>query len=50
MATALKAHDDIDLVYGHNDPVAYGTYRAAKDAGREKNIKFLGIDGIPTRA
>src|SRR3954451_3678987 len=47
MATALKAHDDIDLVYGHNDPVAYGAYLAAKDANREKDIKFLGIDGIP---
>jgi ribose transport system substrate-binding protein len=43
----LKAHDAIDLVYGHNDPLAYGAYLAAKDAGREKDIKFLGIDGIP---
>jgi ribose transport system substrate-binding protein len=47
MATTLKAHDDVNLVYGHNDPVAYGAYLAAKDAGREKDIKFLGIDGIP---
>ncbi len=47
MATALKAHDKIDLVYGHNDPMAYGAYLAAKDAGREKEIKFMGIDGLP---
>ena len=47
MSTALKAHDKIDLVYGHNDPMAYGAYLATKDAGREKQMKFLGIDGIP---
>ena len=47
MATALKAHDKIDLVYGHNDPMAYGAYLAAKDAGREKAMKFLGVDGLP---
>jgi ABC-type sugar transport system, periplasmic component len=47
MSTALKSFDKIDLVYGHNDPVAYGAYLAAKDAGREKEIKFLGIDALP---
>ena len=47
MSTALKANEKVDLVYGHNDPLAYGAYLAAKDAGREKEIKFLGIDGIP---
>jgi ribose transport system substrate-binding protein len=47
MATALRNHEDIDLVYGHNDPMAYGAYLAAKDVGREKEIKFLGIDALP---
>jgi ribose transport system substrate-binding protein len=47
MTTALKQFDKVDLVYGHNDPIAYGAYLAAKDAGREKEIKFLGIDGLP---
>jgi ribose transport system substrate-binding protein len=47
MATALRTHEKIDLVYGHNDPMAYGAYLAAKDAGREKDIKFLGIDALP---
>src|SRR6185312_11274041 len=47
MATALKANEKIDLVYGHNDPMAFGAYLAAKDAGREKEMKFLGVDGIP---
>ena len=47
MATALRNHEDIDLVYGHNDPMAYGAYLAAKDVGREKEIRFLGIDALP---
>jgi ribose transport system substrate-binding protein len=47
MATALKANENIDLVYAHNDPLAYNAYLAAKDGGREKAIKFLGIDAIP---
>ena len=47
MATALRSNEDIDIVYGHNDPMAYGAYLAAKDAGREKDIKFIGIDALP---
>ncbi|MGI6854227.1 substrate-binding domain-containing protein [Mesorhizobium sp. 1B3] len=47
MATALRNHEKIDLVYGHNDPMAYGAYLAAKDVGREKEIKFIGIDALP---
>ena len=47
METALKRYEKIDLVYAHNDPMAYGACLAAKDAGREKGIKFVGIDAIP---
>ncbi|MFE0758617.1 substrate-binding domain-containing protein [Inquilinus sp. NPDC058860] len=47
MSTALRNFETIDLVYGHNDPMAYGAYLAAKDAGREKEIKFVGVDGLP---
>jgi ribose transport system substrate-binding protein len=47
MATALRSNEDIDIVYGHNDPMAYGAYLAAKDAGREGDIKFIGIDALP---
>lgn len=47
MADALDAYPHIDLVYAHNDPMAYGAYLAARDVGREGDIAFLGIDGIP---
>jgi ribose transport system substrate-binding protein len=47
MESALARFDKIDLVYAHNDPAAHGAWLAAKAAGREKQIKFVGIDGIP---
>ncbi|WP_250516766.1 substrate-binding domain-containing protein [Caballeronia sp. INDeC2] len=47
MKTVLRVQPKIDVVYAHNDPMAYGAYLAAKDAGREKSIKFVGIDGLP---
>jgi ribose transport system substrate-binding protein len=47
METALRSNEQIDLVYGHNDPMAYGAFLAAKDAGREKEMKFIGIDALP---
>jgi ribose transport system substrate-binding protein len=34
-------------VYGHNDPGAHGAYLAAQAAGREKQMKFVGIDALP---
>lgn len=47
MESALSRFDKIDLVYAHNDPAAHGAWLAAKAAGREKNIVFVGIDGLP---
>jgi len=47
MESALSRFDTIDLVYAHNDPGAHGAYLAAKAAGREKDIKFVGIDALP---
>jgi ribose transport system substrate-binding protein len=43
----LKANPQIALVYAHNDPMAHGAYLAAKAAGREGEIKFIGIDALP---
>lgn len=49
MASALSRFPQIDAVYGHNDPSAHGAYMAAKleGKGREKQIKFFGIDALP---
>jgi ribose transport system substrate-binding protein len=47
MEMALAANPHIDLVYAHNDPMAMGAYLAAKAKGREQEMKFIGIDGLP---
>jgi len=47
MESALARFNDIALVYAHNDPGAHGAYLAALAAGREKDIKFVGIDALP---
>lgn len=47
MESALARFSAIDLVYAHNDPGAHGAYLAAKAAGREQSIRFVGIDALP---
>ncbi|HUV03843.1 MAG TPA: substrate-binding domain-containing protein [Armatimonadota bacterium] len=49
MQSALARFPQIDAVYGHNDPSAHGAWVAAKreGEGREKTIKFIGIDSLP---
>jgi ribose transport system substrate-binding protein len=47
MDSALSRLAKIDLVYAHNDPGAHGAYLAAKAAGREREMKFVGIDALP---
>lgn len=36
-----------DAVFGHNDAEAEGAWRAAKEMGQEKQILFVGVDGLP---
>lgn len=47
MESALARFPKIDVVYAHNDPGAHGAYLAAKAAGREKGMLFVGIDALP---
>jgi ribose transport system substrate-binding protein len=47
MESALARFDKIDCVFAHNDDGAHGAYLAAKAAGREKQMKFVGIDALP---
>jgi len=47
MESALAVHDQIDLVYAHNDPGAHGAYLAAQASGRADGMMFVGIDGLP---
>ncbi len=47
MDSALARFNKIDCVFAHNDPGAHGAYLAAKAAGREKEMLFVGIDALP---
>lgn len=47
MESALARVPKFDAVYAHNDPGAHGAYLAAKAAGREKGVVFMGIDALP---
>ena len=47
MESALATQPSIDLVYAHNDPGAHGAYLAAKQAGRQEGMRFVGIDALP---
>ena len=46
MTEVLRTQPQIDAVYGHNDPMAIGAYLAAKELGREKEMLFVGVDGL----
>lgn len=46
METVLQANPTVHAVYAHNDPMAVGCYWAAKNAGRDKEIIFVGVDGL----
>ena len=47
MESALATNPHIDAVYAHNDPGAHGAWLAARAAGREKEMTFVGIDALP---
>jgi ribose transport system substrate-binding protein len=47
MESALATNPEIDVVYAHNDPGAHGAWLAARAAGRENDIMFVGIDALP---
>src|SRR5580698_8395912 len=46
MVEILRAEPEIDIVYGHNDPMAVGAYLAARELQRDKEMEFIGIDGL----
>ena len=46
MTEVLRVQPQIDVVYGHNDPMAVGAYLATKELGREKEMIFVGVDGL----
>ncbi len=46
MTEVLRVQPKIDVVYGHNDPMAVGAYLAAKELNRDQEMIFIGVDGL----
>lgn len=42
----LAVTPQIDAVVSHNDRMAVGAYDVAKSCGREKDMKFIGVDAL----
>ncbi len=46
MLSLLHTHPRIDVVFAHNDEMALAAWNAARTLGREKKIRFIGIDAL----
>ncbi|MGG6361248.1 substrate-binding domain-containing protein [Peribacillus frigoritolerans] len=46
MQDLLQAHPDVKLVYAHNDDMALGAMKVLEQAGKLKDVKIVGIDGL----
>lgn len=45
----FQANPDVNVVYGHNDPMAEAAYISAQNAGLDAaELLFIGIDALPT--
>ena len=45
----FQANPDVNVVYGHNDPMAEAAIISAEGAGLDlDSMLFIGIDGLPT--
>jgi len=47
MKLAVEQHDDINLVFAHNDYMAIGAYKVLQSKFGEQRPFLLGIDGLP---
>jgi fructose transport system substrate-binding protein len=45
MENCLQKNPDVNLVYTINEPAAAGAYQALKNAGKEKGVMIVSVDG-----
>ncbi len=45
MENCLNGNPDINLVYTINEPAAFGAWTALKNAGKEKDVTIVSVDG-----
>jgi len=44
----LEQHPNVGFIFAHNDRMALGAWETARNLGREKSIKIIGVDGLNT--
>lgn len=47
LPTILQKHPEANIIFAHTDLLAATSYKIAKEMGRNKQLFFVGIDGIP---
>ncbi|MEP7318680.1 MAG: substrate-binding domain-containing protein, partial [Panacibacter sp.] len=47
LETFLIRNNDIDLIYAHDDRIAFSIANILKKVGLDQRIKIIGIDGLP---
>ena len=47
LPAAIANVPEVDLVFAHNDVMAYGAYEVFRTARPGNNTRFVGIDGLP---
>ncbi|UOQ54828.1 substrate-binding domain-containing protein [Hymenobacter cellulosivorans] len=46
LATALKAHPEVSLIFAHNDGMGRGAAEICRQLGLDKKVKIIGVDGL----
>ena len=47
LPTILQKHPEANIIFAHTDLLAATAYKITKEVGRNKQLFFVGIDGIP---
>ncbi|UOQ76577.1 substrate-binding domain-containing protein [Hymenobacter sp. 5516J-16] len=47
LPAVLRAHPEVDLIFAHNDRLALGAYQVCKQLGLDREVKIVGVDGLP---
>lgn len=46
LTSFIKAQGPVDIIFAHNDEMAYGAYRSLIKLGLRNQVKIIGVDGL----
>lgn len=44
----MEEHPNVDYIFAHNDRMAFAAWETARNLGKEKRVKIIGVDGLNT--